>query len=150
MFVDKLLLVSDAQAFAATGVSTDKIDLGASQTLRNRIGDGEPMGFLMTVDVAADAGTGDETYQFDILSDEDPALGSPTVIASFPISRTLLTAGSRWFLPMPAYQPRERYIGLRATLGGTTPSITITAALSPASMATESGPVTFYDNAYAI
>jgi hypothetical protein len=150
MFVDKLLLVSDAQAFSATGLSTDKIDLGAYQTLRNRIGDGEQMGFLITVDVAADATTGDETYQFDIVTDEDSAFGSVLVLISYVLSRTLLTAGSRWFLPIPQYQPRERYIALRLTLGGTTPSITITAALSPAKLAAESGPVTFYDNAYSI
>lgn len=150
MFVDKLLLVSDAQAFSATAFSTDKIDLGAYQTLRNRIGDGEPMGFLVTVDVAADATTGDETYQFDIVHDEDSAFGSPVVIGSWVISRTLLTAGSRWFFPILDYNPRERYLALRLTLGGTTPTITITAALSPASMAGESGAVTFYDNAYGI
>src|SRR5262245_13810866 len=79
MFVDKLLLVSDAQALAATALATDKIDLGAYQTLRNRIGDGESMGFLVTVDVAADKVTGDETYQFDVVSDEDSAFGSVLV-----------------------------------------------------------------------
>jgi hypothetical protein len=108
------------------------------------------MGFLITVDVAADATTGDETYQFDIVTDEDSAFGSVLVLISYVISRTLLTAGSRWFLAIPPYQPRERYISLRYTLGGTTPSITVTAALSPQNMATESGPVTFYDNAYGI
>lgn len=150
MFVDDLLVVSDAQAVTATALSTDKIDLGAYQTLRNRIGDGEQMGFMVTVDVAADITTGDETYQFDILSDEDAAFGSPTVISSHVIPAAQLTAGSHHFLPIRSGQPRERYIALRYTVGGTTPTITVTAALMPASMGQNSGPVTFYDNAYAI
>ena len=130
MYVDALGRVSNAQAVTATAVSTDKIDLGAS-TVRRQIGEGEAMGFGVSVGVAAVADDGDETYQFDIVSDEDAALGSPTVHASFVIARGLLTAGSLHWLPIPrGGPPMERYLGLRYTTGGTTPGITVTAWLT--------------------
>lgn len=127
MFLDAYLRVSNAQALTATAVSTDKIDLGDS-TVRRQIGTGEPMGFGMVVTVAADFTTGDETYQFDIVSDEDAALGSPTVHGSFVRTAAQLTAGSLHFFPFPQDQLQlvERYIGMRYTLGGTTPTATVT------------------------
>jgi hypothetical protein len=129
MYLDALLLVSNAQAVTATAVSTDKIDLGAV-TPRRRIGTGEPMGFGVAIDVAADFTTGDETYQFNIVSDEDPALGSPTVIASFVRTAAQLAAGSLHFLPLPQDFPQERYLGLQFVTGGTSPSVTVTAWLT--------------------
>ena len=127
MFIDSYLRVSSSQALTATAVSTDKIDLGAP-TVRNQIGDGEAMGFGMAVIVAADFTTGDETYQFDVVSDEDSALGSPTVHASYVRTAAQLTLGSLHFFPFPQDQLQlaERYIGMRYTLAGTTPTITVT------------------------
>jgi hypothetical protein len=130
MFVDALLVVSDAQAFAATGVSTNSIDTRSPAVQNLEIGSGTPIGFGITVDVAADATTGDETYVFDLLSDDVNTLGSPTLILSYTIARARLVAGSAWFLPIPPREPQEQFIGIRATLGGTTPSITITAWLT--------------------
>lgn len=131
MYIDALLLVSNAQAVAATAFSTDKIDLGAS-TVRREIAVGEPMGFGVQISVAADFTTGDETYNFEIVEDEDPAFGSPKVIASFVKQAALaagageLFAGALLFLPLPqGVVPVERYLALRYTLGGTTPSVTI-------------------------
>lgn len=121
MFIDKLLQLSSAQAFAATGVSTNTVDLSAANI---QIGDGEPMGIGISVGVAA-VGTG--TYVFDFISDDLATLASPTVVATRTILAADLTAGSFHFIGIPPGTPIERYIGLRATLGGTSPAVTLSA-----------------------
>lgn len=126
MFLDALLVVSDAQAFTASAVSTNSIDTG-NVTPRRHVADGEAMGFGVAIDVAADFTTGDETYAFNVISDEDPALGSPTVHATYAILAAQLTIGSLHFLPFPrGGKPQERYIGVSTTLAGTTPTVTAT------------------------
>ena len=62
MFLDAQNLFSDAQALTATAVGTNVIDLSQDRS----IGNGEPMGVVFTVDVAADQTTGDEDYTFDV------------------------------------------------------------------------------------
>jgi len=128
MFIDKLLLLSDAQAVAATGVSGNTVDLLAANTT---IGDGEAVGVGFTVDVAA-VGTG--TYTFDLISDDVSSLASPTVLASRTILAADLTAGSAHFIGFPPGTPLERYIGMRYTLGGTSPGLTVTAWVTPSEM----------------
>jgi hypothetical protein len=88
---------------------------------------------MMSVDVAADAGTGDETYEFQLITSASADLSSPTVIASRAISRTLLTAGSQHFLDVPMGVITQRYLGARLVLGGTTPTITATIDIAPRS-----------------
>ncbi len=126
MYLDALLLVSDAQALAATGVSTNAIDLG-DVTPKREVGTGEPIGFGVSIDVAADFTTGDETYQVNLISDDAAALSSPTVISSHIFTAAERAAGSLIFVPFPPAAPKERYIGLQYVLGGTTPSVTVTA-----------------------
>lgn len=133
MFMDALLLVSDAQALTATAVSTNTIDLG-NPTVKRRIGSGESVGFAVTVDVAADATTGDETYVVEVISSASADLSSPTVLASRTILAADLAAGAVHYIHVPKGTPIQRYIGLRYTLGGTTPTVTLTAGLMPASM----------------
>jgi hypothetical protein len=130
MIIDAQCLLSDAQAFTGTAVSNNTYDSGAAG---NDITEGEPLGIGITVDVAADATTGNETYQFDIIEDDDAALGSPVVLASRVILAADLVAGSRHILPIPPGSKRLRYLGLQLTLGGTTPTITITAFIAPLS-----------------
>jgi hypothetical protein len=124
MYIDALLLVSNAQAVTATALATDKIDFGAV-TPRREIGTGEAMGFGVQISVAADFTTGDETYQFDIVQDEDAAFGSVVVIASFVRTAAQLALGSLHWLPLPQGFPTERFLSLRYTTGGTTPTVTI-------------------------
>lgn len=126
MLLDNQQVLSDAQALTATAVSTHKYDTGLSS---NQLGVGTPMGIGFFVDVAADFTTGDETYVFALCSDGDPALGSPTVHESRTILASNLTAGAKFFMSVSPDFVCERYIGVRYTLGGTTPSVTITAAL---------------------
>lgn len=130
MYVDAQDLLSDAQAFTGTAVSTNGRDTAAAG---NDITEGEPLGIGITVDVAADATTGDETYQFDAIQSAAAALTSPDVLASRIIAAASLSLGSRHVLPIPPGSKTKRYLGLQLTLGGTTPTITITAFIAPLS-----------------
>jgi hypothetical protein len=120
MILDALTTVSSGQLInGAAAVSTDKIDPGA----------GEPMAFVVTVDIAASDVAA--AYVFDVVSDEDAALGSPTVHLTRSILGSLLTEGAQIVLDVPpGPHPYERYLGLRYTaLAGDT--VTVSAALVP-------------------
>lgn len=133
MITDAQLLLSDAQALSATAVSTNTVDLG-NVTPKNEIGAGEPMCVLIGVDVAADTADGNETYQFTLVQSANADLSSPDVLYATDttfISRTVLVAGYTLVLPIPAKMITKRYIGVRYVLGGTTPTITVTAMYVP-------------------
>lgn len=132
MFIDSLLRVSAAQAVTATAVSASSIDMSS---VAPRVGTGEALGFMVTVDVAADHTTGDETYQIDLISSATADLGTPTVILSRVLLYSQLTAGSKHDIPIPMGNPTQQFLGLRYTTGGTTPTVTVTAELMPREMA---------------
>jgi hypothetical protein len=144
MYVDNELVLSDAQALSVTGaVATNTIDLGVARS----IGNGEPMAVVFSVDVAADQTTGDEDYTFDIeyssTADQSAGYvlmgrrvfesGTPAAPAQ---DADLLVAGYRFAIPIPptGAGDDERYFGARYTLAGTTPTITVTAYVTPMSM----------------
>lgn len=143
MYVDANLLFSDAQAITADAVGTNVIDLSVDRS----IGDGEPMGVVFVVDVAADQTTGDEDYTFDVEYASNAAQttgrqligrrvfesGTPTAPAQ---DADLLVAGFKFVIPIPptALGESERYLGIRYDVTGTTPTITCTAYLAPLSM----------------
>lgn len=143
MFLDAQALFSDAQAVTASAVGTNVIDLSQDRS----IGNGEPLGVLFTVDVPADQTTGDEDYTFEVEYASDAAQttarkligrrvfesGTPTAPAQ---DADLLVAGFKFVIPIPptALSESERFIGIRYVTAGTTPTITITAALLPLSM----------------
>lgn len=131
MFLDAYLRVSNAQALTASAISTSVIDLGNS-TIRAQIATGEPVGFGLSVGVSADHTTGNETYEIDIVTDEDEAIGSPTIHAQFVRAYSALVAGSLHFLPIPqdSLPLLERYLALSYVLGGMTPTVTVTAWLT--------------------
>jgi hypothetical protein len=133
MFQDARLLVSDAQAFTAgSEVSTNTFDTGA---VDSEIGTGEPIGFGLSVDVAADHTSGNEAYSFKVIEDDDEALGSPRVIAEYTFLYSELTAGKKVFLPLPPGFPKQRYLGVQFNgSSGTTPLVTGTIWLTPWSM----------------
>lgn len=128
MILDSQLTLSDAQALTATAVSTNVIDLSADRD----IGAGEPLAVVVTVDTAADTASGNETYQVDLQTDDNSGFSSATVIASRAIAGAALTAGAIFVIPIP--HDNERYLRLNYTLGGTTPSVTVTAQVQPMSM----------------
>ena len=143
MYVDAQSLFSDAQALTATAVGTNVIDLGVDRSL----GNGEPLAVVFSIDVAADQGTGDEDYTFEVEYASDAAQttgrqlvgrrifesGTPTAPAQ---DADLLVAGFKVVIPIPptTLAESERYIGVRYTLAGTTPSVTVTADLKPMNM----------------
>lgn len=134
MILDAQALLSDAQALTGTALSTNTYDLGAAG---NDVGIGEPLCAVVTVDVAADATTGDETYRFSVIQSANANLSSSdellTTNVTF-VTRAFLSAGRKLILPIPPGLLTKRFIGLNYTLGGTTPLITVTAAILPMSM----------------
>lgn len=143
MIIDAFLLVSDSQALTATAFSTNTLDLGVSTPQRD-ISVGESMGFGISVDVAADFTTTDETYTFEVVESANANLSSPTVIGVLVQTAAQLTIGALVFLPCGPVS--KRYLGLRYTLAGTTPSITVTSWFGPRTMFSKA-PV-HYPNAY--
>lgn len=153
MILDSQLQLSNSQALTATELSTNVIDLSADRS----IGNGEPMAVVINVEVAADQTTGDEDYQFDVEVASDAGIttarkllgrrifesGTPTAPAE---DADLLVAGFKFAIPIPPAQlsESERYLAVRYTLAGTTPTITVSAHLQPLSMV-EVGAVHFAD-----
>lgn len=130
MILDAQNLLSDAQAVTADAASTNYIDIGVARNLF----DGEPMAVVLQVDVAADGTTTDETYEFQIETDDNTSFSSPTDLLVHSIGYAALTAGSTHVLPVPVGAAVEKYLRLFYNVGGTTPSVTVTAFLQPLSM----------------
>lgn len=141
MIIDSQNQLSDAQALTATADSTNYIDLGVDRD----IGRGEPMAAVIVVDVAADITTGNETYQFQIETDDNTSFSSSTIIADRTIAAASLTAGSVHVIPLAL--ANERYIQGVYTLGGTSPTVTVTTFIQPMNMI---GEYITYANGYTI
>ena len=153
MYIDSLLEFSDAQALTATAVATNVIDLEVARG----IGNGEPMAVVFTVSVAADQTSGDEDYQFDVEYATNAAQstgaqlmgrrifesGTPTAPAQ---DADLLVAGFTFAIPIPPTMDDEDgdFLGVRYTLAGTTPTITVNAHLALLSDVSQS--VSYADN----
>lgn len=131
MYLDAQTLLSDAQAFSADATSTNTFDSGLAT---NDISIGEPMGIGISVDVAADFTTGDETYEFQAIQSANANLTSPDILAARTIAAANLTAGSFHVLPIPPGSKTKQYLGLYFNGGGTTPTVTVTAWIAPLSM----------------
>lgn len=158
MYLDKLAAFSETQSLSSTGaVGTNVYDLGVARSL----GSGEPMCVLFVVEVAADQGTGDEDYTFDVEYASDSAQttarklvgrrvfesGTPTAPAQ---DADLLVAGYQFTIPIPMVSSSEdeRYLGVRYVLAGTTPTISMSAYLMPQSMVDSAK--TIYSSGYTI
>jgi hypothetical protein len=142
MILDSLLTLSDAQAVSASAYSTNTIDNG-NVTPKRDIGVGETLAIVFTVDVAADLASGDETYQFEFVQSANADLSSHDSLEAIAVSRTDLVAGYSFVMPIPSGRVTKRYVGVRYTLGGTTPSITVTAQLQPRCMASIAKPISY-------
>jgi hypothetical protein len=143
MYVESQELFSDAQAVTASAVGTNHIDLRVNRS----IGNGEPVGVVFVVDVAADQTSGDEDYTFEVEYSTDTAQttgrqlmgrrvfesGTPAAPAQ---DADLLVAGFKFVIPIPQTTLAEsaRYLGIRYVTAGTSPTITCTAYLAPLSM----------------
>lgn len=126
---DRENLYSDAQALTVTAPSTDIIDHGADRD----IGIGEPMVVVLTLDVAADDADANETYVAALETDDNEGFASPTQVGGTATIPRGSVAGSVFYIPVPPDTTFERFSRINFTLGGTTPSVTVTAALVPQS-----------------
>lgn len=128
MITDAQLTLSDAQALTATALSTNTWDttLAANDPFM-----GKPLALVVTNDVAADFTTTDETYQIQVVASAAASLTSPTVLTS----RTYIAAdravNAVIVVPIPGLTKILRYVGVNYVLGGTTPSVTVTASIMP-------------------
>lgn len=133
MFLDALLVVSDAQAFTAVAVSTNSIDLG-NVTPKREIAVGEPMGFALAVDVAASS----TTVLVEIIQATDGPLTAGIIVLA---QRTFLSAdmpaGALIFMPIPQNPTAAgplRFIGIRVTPAGGAATVTLTSWLTTHSL----------------
>jgi hypothetical protein len=117
MYLDALLRVCSAQAFAATGVSASSIDLGVPGGVgtppQREIGTGEPMGFGVSIGVLPTA----PSIDFEIIAATD-ALLTAGIVSLVKVTKAPadLPAGTNFFIPMPPGPPAARYLGLRVTI----------------------------------
>jgi hypothetical protein len=124
MFIDSLLKVSAAQAYGAAAVSTNAIDLGlpggVGTPLKRQIGTGEPMGFGVSIDVAATVAP----PIIEIISATDAALTAGIIshVTVTPWTLAQAIAGALAFIPLPQGTPTQRYLGVRITTAGGTVS----------------------------
>ena len=142
MILDSQYMFSDSQALTATALSTNVIDLSVDRA----IGSGEPMAVVFTVEVAADQTTGDEDYTFDVEYASDAGITTARKLVGRRIFESgtpgapaedadLLVVGFKFAIALPpgGLDESERYMGVRFTLAGTTPTVTVSAHLSPQS-----------------
>ncbi len=126
MYIDNHLLLSNAQAVTADATSTNVIDIGEGKNLF----DGEPLAVVVCVDVAADTADTDETYEFEIHTDDNASMSSSTELVAKAIAGSALTAGSKHIIPIPVGAAVERYLAVKYDVGGTSPSVTVTTFLT--------------------
>ena len=147
---------SSSQAVTASAVGTNVIDLSQNRS----IGNGEAMAVAFFIEVAADQGTGDESYEFQVeyatnagQSTGRQLVGSRLFEAGTPTAPAqdadLLVPGFTVIVPIPPTKLTEsaQFIGIRYVTGGTTPTITVSAALMPLSTIDATND---YDNNYVI
>lgn len=128
MYLDSQHLFSDAQALTATAVSTNIIDLNATE---RRIGTGEPMCVVISCDVAMGGTT--PTMIATLQSDDNSGFSSAVSVVVSPTFSSF-AAGAKYVLPIPPGTATERYIRVNYTLAGTSPTITVTTFLQPMNM----------------
>lgn len=138
MFRDSQTALWEAAALTATAVSTNAYDCGAPFTSGGTAIDpsvGEPLVAIITVGVAADHTTGDETYEFDLITATASDLTTgQKIVEQRVLLFSQLTLGSVHQIPIPSGSIDQRFIGLKYIGGGTTPTVTVTAWIAPASM----------------
>lgn len=127
-------LFSDGQALTATGASTNIIDLGATGTvlgapaaLVRDIAKGKPIAIVVKLDVAA--GGTNPTLDVAVQVDDNTGFSSATTVGTSEQKAGGAAGDEVW---LDVYLPEgtnEQYLRLNYTLGGTTPTYTLTAGV---------------------
>ena len=111
MILDAAMQFSDSQAVTATAVGTNVVDLGVAQRQRGHI-----LHVVFNVTEAATA-SGAATVDFEVVTDDNDSLSSPTVVASSgAIGKATLVAGHQLSVQLPVGVPLERYLGVQYTV----------------------------------
>ena len=133
MLLSKEQNFSESQALTATAASTNIIDLGATGTvvgapaaLVRDIGKGNRIDVLVSLDV--DSGGTSPTIDVALQVDDNDAFSSATTVAT---ASQLAggSAGDRIALYWIPEGTNERYLRINYTLGGTSPTYTVTAGI---------------------
>lgn len=133
MLLSKEQNFSEAQALTATAASTNIIDLGSTGTvlkapaaLVRDIGKGKRIDILVQLDV--DSGGTSPTLDVALQVDTVENFASPTTVAS---AQQVAggSAGDRVSLYWVPEGSNQRYLRLNYTLGGTSPTYTVTAGI---------------------
>jgi hypothetical protein len=134
MLMSKQQNFSEAQALIATAASTNTIDLGATYTvlgspvaLTRDIGPGQSIPVL--VQLLVDSGGTSPTLDVTIEVDDNDAFSSAKVVATAP-QVVGGSAGDRVALEWIPTGTDERYMRLNYTLGGTSPTYTVTSGIT--------------------
>lgn len=122
MIIDSRLEFSNAQALTATADSTNVIDLSGDFD----VGKGVPLYVVVRVIVALDGTTGDETYTVTLETGATAAAGTDLTTVTMARGDA---AGTTYIIAVP--QEVNRYLQLYYTLGGTTPTGTVDAWVTP-------------------
>ncbi|MFP3799443.1 Bbp16 family capsid cement protein [Paraburkholderia sp. SIMBA_027] len=122
MYKDNLLTFANGQALTASGALTNIIDLGSDR----KIGPGTPLWIVINILVAL-AGT-TPTLKLALQTSDDSAFGTFDEIAAVSPTAADVDAGAMFVLGMP--WTNKRYLRMYATLGGTTPTVTLSADLT--------------------
>ncbi len=120
MINDAQLALNAATAFSSDADATNVIDLGIARN----IGDGTPLSIFLQITVAADFTTTDETYKFNVTTDDNAALTSDTIVETKTILASALTANSLHEIPLSQGGVWEQFLGLAVDVSGTTPTFT--------------------------
>lgn len=156
--LDANLMFCSAQTVTATGyfnnVNSGQIDLGGGSG--STAGAGRTVGMLALDITALDVSSGDETYKVHLFGSNDVAFGNgnvellamhdfaaavagrqvATILGISPTIPPTNLAGTEVFMPFTNLMQRivYRYLRLYGVLGGTTPSITLSAWIAPMEM----------------
>lgn len=120
MIIDYNLQLSDAQSVTADAASTNVIDLGADRD----IGPGEDMKIVVSFDVAM--GGSSPTLAVQVETDDNSSFSSASTVLT---SRTISAAAAGDTLVMGLPDQNERYIRLNYDVGGTSPTMTVSASI---------------------
>ena len=120
MLIDYNLQMSDAQSVTADAASTNIIDLGSDRD----IGPGEEMKIALNFDVAM--GGSSPTLAVQVQTDDNSSFSSASTVQT---SRSIAAAAVGDTLVMGLPDTNERYVRLYYDVGGTSPTMTVSASI---------------------
>ena len=120
MIIDYNLQFSDAQSVTADAASTNIIDLGSDRD----IGPGEEMKIALNFDVAM--GGSSPTLAVLVQTDDNASFSSATTVLT---SRSIASAAIGDTLVLGLPDTNERYVRLYYDVGGSSPTMTLSASV---------------------